>query len=91
MKSQVLKIHRWLALVFSLPLVVVIDTGLILSFEPLVVASAMVPGTVKPDAVVAALKAHDPGGRARMVALAPATNSLVIRGGGGSRTWPPWP
>ncbi len=34
MKAWLLKLHRWLALVFALPLIVVIATGLVLSFGP---------------------------------------------------------
>ncbi|MGE3918056.1 MAG: PepSY domain-containing protein, partial [Hyphomicrobiaceae bacterium] len=34
MKPWLLKLHRWLALVFAAPLAVVVGTGLILSFEP---------------------------------------------------------
>jgi uncharacterized iron-regulated membrane protein len=37
MKPWFLKLHRWISLLFALPLVVVLGTGLILSFEPWVV------------------------------------------------------
>jgi hypothetical protein len=34
MKAWLLKFHRWVALAFALPLIVVVSTGLLLSVEP---------------------------------------------------------
>jgi uncharacterized iron-regulated membrane protein len=64
-----LRFHRWITLTLSIPLAVLIVTGLVLSFEPIVQLNARVPVTA--DAIDAVLTKHDPGGTAR---------SLVVRG-----------
>jgi uncharacterized iron-regulated membrane protein len=68
-----LRIHRWTTLIFALPLAVLILTGLVLSFEPMVVTSAS--GRVTVDTLNAILAKHDPESRAR---------SLVVRGYAGN-------
>ena len=52
MKVWLLKLHRWVALVFALPLVFVLGTGLILAFEPWLVVRAIENGacSLKPCA-----------------------------------------
>lgn len=82
MKPWYLWLHRWLTLVFSIPLAIVIVSGLILSFEPIATVSAIKPGTVKPEAVVAAIQKHDPNGKARMIVVGQDAGTLGIRGGG---------
>lgn len=64
-----LRFHRWITLTLSIPLAVLIVTGLVLSFEPMVQQGARLPVTA--DALDAVLAKHDPSGAAR---------SLVIRG-----------
>ena len=51
MKAWLLKLHRWVAVVFALPLVVVIGTGLVLSFEPWLVVRSIEPNTLTPAVV----------------------------------------
>ena len=46
MKAWLLRLHRWVALLFALPLAVVLATGLILSFEPMLVIRASKPGSL---------------------------------------------
>lgn len=85
MKAWFLKFHRWLALVFALPLAVVIVTGLILSFEPWFVTRSIEPGTLTPQRVQALLSQHDPRGQARIIAYRSYEHTLSIgagRGGG---------
>ena len=41
-----LRLHRWLTLVFALPLIVVVVTGLVLSFQPIVQTAAVRPGSL---------------------------------------------
>lgn len=64
-----LRFHRWITLTLSIPLAVLIVTGLVLSFEPMIQQGARLPVTA--DALDAVLAKHDPSGAAR---------SLVIRG-----------
>lgn len=80
------KLHRWVALVFALPLLVVLVTGLILSFEPWLVTGAVVPGSVKTERVVALLAQHDPAGQARGIVHRAYDHTLTIGAGRGGGT-----
>ena len=64
-KMTLLRLHRWITLIFSLPLAVLIVTGLILSVEPIAVSQAVQPGAVTVDSVAAVLAKHDPAAKAR--------------------------
>lgn len=59
-KPLLLRLHRWAALVFALPLAVVILTGLVLSFEPALKARTP-DGTVTIERLEAVLAAAGPG------------------------------
>lgn len=85
MKFWTLRLHRWLALLFSLPLLVVLATSLVLSFEPWIVSSAIKPGTLTADRVVALLQKHDPAGKEQAVTYRAYDNSLAIGGRSGAR------
>ncbi|RAI37736.1 PepSY-associated TM helix domain-containing protein, partial [Rhodoplanes roseus] len=77
-RQALLKLHRWITFVFALPLAVVLVTGLILSFEPMVAGTA--PGTVTAAQLDALIARHDPDGKARGVALRPYDGSLMLSG-----------
>jgi uncharacterized iron-regulated membrane protein len=85
MKVWLLKFHRWLAVVFALPLAVVVLTGLILSFEPWLVSRAVAPGTLSPQKIQGFLRQHDASGQARAISYRSYDNTLMLgagRGGG---------
>jgi uncharacterized iron-regulated membrane protein len=85
MKPLLLKLHRWIALVFALPLAFVLGTGLILSFEPWLVARAITPNSLTPTGIEQLLGQHDPDGQARAIAYRSYDGTLTIgsgRGGG---------
>jgi uncharacterized iron-regulated membrane protein len=85
MKAWYLKLHRWAAIVFALPLTVVIVTGLVLSFEPWLVGRASEPGSLNPQRVQALLSQHDPNGQARALVHRSYDHTLTLgsgRGGG---------
>lgn len=86
MKAWLQKLHRWVALVFALPLVVVIATGLVLSFEPWLVSRAIVPGSLTVEKAEALLTQYDPRGQARAMAYRPFDNTLTIGGFGAGAT-----
>jgi uncharacterized iron-regulated membrane protein len=73
------KLHRWISLVFALPLAVVIVTGLILSFEP-AVFTAKGPVAVTADNVTAALAQHDPDGKGRALFVRGYAGNISIMG-----------
>ncbi|EIM27408.1 putative iron-regulated membrane protein [Microvirga lotononidis] len=85
-KALLLRLHRWVALTFALPLLAVIVSGLILSFEPIVEESAIKSGSVSAETVEELLQRYDPQGTARALVLRPEENTLTITGvrpGGG--------
>jgi uncharacterized iron-regulated membrane protein len=86
MKPWLLKIHRWLALIFAIPLLVVIGTGLILSFEPWLVTRTIAPGTLTAEKVEALLAQHDPKHEARAIAHRSYDATLTVGAGRGGKT-----
>ena len=85
MKVWLLKLHRWVALVFALPLVFVLGTGLILAFEPWLVVRAIEPNTLTPAVVEKLLNQHDPGVQARAISFRSYDRTLTIGGGRGGK------
>ena len=85
MKFWLLRLHRWVALLFALPLVVVLGTGLVLSVEPWLTVSAIKPGALTTARVQELLAKHDPAGQARAISYRSYDNTLTLgagRGGG---------
>ena len=78
------KLHRWVALVFAVPLFVVLVTGLVLSFEPWLVTSSAVPGSVKAERVVELIAQNDPSGQARGLVHRTYDRTLIIGSGRGT-------
>lgn len=85
MKFWTLRLHRWLALLFALPLLVVLATSLVLSFEPWMVSSAIKPGSLTADRVVALIQKHDPAGKEQAVTYRAYDNSIAIGGRSGAK------
>lgn len=86
MKKWVLKFHRWVALLFALPLAFVLVTGLLLSFEPWLVSRAIEPGSLTTAKVEALLDRHDPRGQARSIAFRSYDKTLTVGAGRGTGT-----
>ena len=81
MRVWLLKLHRWLALAFALPLFVLFATGVILSLEPWLVGRAIEPGSLTPARVEALLRAHDPNGQARALVHRSYDRTLTLGAG----------
>uniref|UniRef100_UPI0028ED84D9 PepSY-associated TM helix domain-containing protein n=1 Tax=Bradyrhizobium sp. SZCCHNRI3043 TaxID=3057292 RepID=UPI0028ED84D9 len=79
-KQLLLKLHRWISLVFALPLLVIIVTGLILSLEPMAQVAAVKPQSVDPARVIALIKQYDPDGKARGLSIDASTQHLTLQG-----------
>lgn len=77
-KPWLLRIHRWTTLVFAIPLIVVIVTGLILSFEPIVTGATTAPVTA--DTLTAVLAKHDPAAKARSLFVRAYDGTVSIGG-----------
>jgi hypothetical protein len=84
MTYWLLKLHRWLALLFALPLAAVIVTGLILSFEPSATVGSITPGSLTAAKIGSLLATHDPAGKARGLSYRPYDGTLTIGGGRGN-------
>lgn len=80
MLVYLLKLHRWLALIFAVPLAVVIVTGLILSFEPMAVTNAIKPGSLTTDHMLAYLDRHDPAGTTTRISLHQYNGTISLAG-----------
>lgn len=78
--ALLLKLHRWISLVFALPLLLIIVTGLILAVEPMVQAESIRPGSVDATRVAALVQRYDPDGKARGVFLDSASGRLRLQG-----------
>ncbi len=79
-KPWLLRLHRWLTLVFALPLAVIVLSGLVLSVEPAAQVVAAKPGSLTTDRVLALLAQHDPEGKARSLSFRAYENRLSIGG-----------
>ena len=85
-KAWSMRLHRWVALVSALPLLGVVITGLILSFEPIVVVGSQTPGSITVERVVALLATHDPRGTARSLSIRAHDGTLSFSDADGERT-----
>ncbi len=81
LKAYALRFHRWITLLFAVPLLLVIGTGLILSFEPLAQQARLEKPLTKAD-VLGYLQKHDPQGKATGLSLRTYDHSLTIAGVG---------
>ena len=83
-KLLLLKLHRWISLIFAVPLLIIIATGLILSFEPMAQVAAVKPQSVDAARVVELIRQYDLDGKARGLALNAATQRLTLQGPAGA-------
>lgn len=81
-KPLLLKLHRWITLVFALPLLAIIATGLILSVEPIVRVSGIGGPSLEAPRLVELVKRYDPDGRARGIAVNAGAQRLTLQGTG---------
>ncbi len=81
-KAVLLRLHRWISLVFALPLLVVIGTGLVLSFQPIAQSVAVVPGSLTAERLDGMIRQHDPAGKARGLVVNARDGVLTLAGVG---------
>jgi hypothetical protein len=81
LKAYALRFHRWITLLFAIPLLLVIGTGLILSFEPLAQQAKLEKPLTKAD-MLGYLQEHDPQGKATGLSIRTYESSLTIAGVG---------
>lgn len=69
LKYWFLRLHRWIALATAAPLLVVLVTGLFLSFQPLLQSAYVERGAVTLDKVERWMDQHDPENKARSIRI----------------------
>lgn len=79
-KPWLLRLHRWVTLVFAIPLAVIVLSGLVLSFEPVAQVASVAPGSLTLATVEDLLARHDPEGKARSLTFRSYENRLSIGG-----------
>lgn len=80
MQRMLLEFHRWLAIMSSLPLVVLVSTGLVLTFEPAAHLLARKADSLKVGDVIAILDQHDPQGVSGSITYRNYEGTLSIGG-----------
>ncbi|PYF03309.1 putative iron-regulated membrane protein [Rhodopseudomonas faecalis] len=69
MKMWLLRLHRWVALALSVPLMILFVTGLILSFEPILIDNGAERASLSADQVKTLIAKHDPDGKANTLMM----------------------
>lgn len=82
LKPYLLRLHRWVTLVFALPLAVVTLTGLILAFEPVAIDLGFTPGSINAAHLSGLLAQYDPGGKTSGISLRAYEDRLTLNGPG---------
>ncbi len=85
-QATLLRLHRWITVILAIPLAVLIVTGLILSFNPIVQTASIKPGSVTASQLESHLARNDPQGAARGIMLDHTAQTLTILGEEGRTT-----
>lgn len=85
-KALFLKLHRWVALASALPLIAIILSGLVLSFEPALKATTP-DGTVTLERLERIVAAAGPAGRGGALAIQGYAGTVSLGGRGASTTY----
>jgi uncharacterized iron-regulated membrane protein len=81
-QAILLRLHRWIFVTFSIPLAVIIVTGLILSFQPILQTAGIKAGSITLAQIEGYLAAHDPQGKARGLRIDHFEKTLSLQGVG---------
>ena len=76
--ALLLKLHRWTTLTFAAPLLVIIVTGFILSFQPVLQQASITKGALSEERLTALLAQHDPARVARGLTIDPIEQRLTL-------------
>lgn len=83
-QALLLRVHRWIFIALAIPLAIIIFTGLILSFQPVLQTAGIKPGSITLTQVESYLSKHDPQSKAHQLCLDHFEKALSIRGAGGT-------
>jgi PepSY-associated TM region len=81
-QAFLLRVHRWIFVTFAIPLAVIIFTGLILSFQPVLQRAGVTPGSITLAQIEGYLAKHDRQGAARQLRVDHFEKTIAIQGGG---------
>lgn len=84
LQAYLLRFHRWISVLFALPLLVVIFTGLVLSFQPMVQSLAIKPASLDAARLTSLVRQFDPEGKARGLSIDPYANRMRLQVSGAS-------
>jgi uncharacterized iron-regulated membrane protein len=76
-----LRLHRWITLAFALPLAVLITTGLVLSFDPIVADRGVNGRSISLAQIEQVLATHDPDRKANTLNIRAFENLIVLAEG----------
>jgi uncharacterized iron-regulated membrane protein len=76
-----LRLHRWITLAFALPLAVLITTGLVLSFDPIVADRGVNGRSISLAQIEQVLATHDPDRKANTLNVRAFENLIVLAEG----------
>ncbi len=79
MKPLLLRLHRWTTLVMALPWLVIMLTGLVLSFEPVLMDRVFTGNTLPLAKVQAAMAKHDPSSKATVLNVRAFDGVLILQ------------
>nr|HQV16690.1 PepSY domain-containing protein [Denitromonas sp.] len=78
-RSLLRRLHRWIALALTPVFVLVILSGAVLAFKPVLTASPVSSVSVSAATVAEALARIDPRGRANQVTVSPDASTLMVK------------
>lgn len=79
-QATLLRLHRWITVILSIPLAVLIVTGLILSYNPIKESVAVKPGSLSLATLEKHIAKHDPEGKARGVMIDHSNGTMSLLG-----------
>lgn len=84
-KALLLRLHRWIAVIFALPLAFIIATGLLLSLQPLLQAGSIKPASISLEKLEGWMQKFDPDSKVRALSVDTYAGTLTLGGGRGER------
>ena len=81
-QAILLRVHRWIFVIFAIPLAVIIVTGLILSFQPVLQMAGIKQGSLTLAQIEGYFAQHDKDGKARGLRFDHFEKTLSIQGVG---------
>ncbi|MDT2022981.1 PepSY-associated TM helix domain-containing protein [Methylocella sp. CPCC 101449] len=84
-KALLLRLHRWIAVIFAIPLAIIIVTGLLLSLQPLLQAGSIKPASLTQDKIESWIQKYDPDNKVRALSVDTYAGTFTLGGGRGER------